>query len=195
MVECFHTITIDAKRLHFRCAQYCIILPSRNKSFSRNPFEFLHIRESLVSRSSGLDPRDLRLDTRDSILERFEHRGSRIESRGSSFECQLTFERYCMALNFRFWCIVPSRVSGTGNALASFLVCKWCHVTKTHSSKTNKQTSSSEVFWGENENSLFHASKLDSRRLNQWWKTSLSSVVEAETSFCLWRRNLRMQPV
>ena len=70
------------------CEQYCIILPSRNKSFSRNPFEFLHIRESLVSRS-------LRLDTRDSILERFEHRGSRIESRGSSFECQLTFERYC----------------------------------------------------------------------------------------------------
>ena len=30
----FHAITIDAKRLHFRCEQYCIILPSRNKSFS-----------------------------------------------------------------------------------------------------------------------------------------------------------------
>ena len=37
------------ERLHFRCEQYCIILPSRNKSFSRNPFEFFHIRESLVS--------------------------------------------------------------------------------------------------------------------------------------------------
>ena len=58
----------------------------------------MHIRESLVSRSSRLDPRDSRLDTRDSILERFEHRGSRIESRGSSFECQLTFERYCNLL-------------------------------------------------------------------------------------------------
>ena len=81
MVECFHAITIDAKRLQCRCEQYCIIIRSRNKSFSRNPFEFLHIRESLVSRSSR--------------LERFEHRGSRIESRGSSFECQLTFERYC----------------------------------------------------------------------------------------------------
>ena len=114
MVECFHTITIDAKRLHFRCAQYCIILPSRNKSFSRNPFEFLHIRESLVSRSSGLDPRDSRLDTRDSILERFEHQGSRIESRGSSFECQLTFERYCI-----LWC--PSRVCpGTTVILALY---------------------------------------------------------------------------
>ena len=54
MVECFHAITIDTKRLHFRCEQYCIILPSRNKSFSRNPFEFLHIRESLVSRSSNI---------------------------------------------------------------------------------------------------------------------------------------------
>ena len=78
MVECFHAITIDAKHLHVRCEQYCIILPSRNKSFSWNPFKFLHIWESLVSRSS-------RLDTRDSILERFEHRGLRIESRGSSF--------------------------------------------------------------------------------------------------------------
>ena len=98
MVECFHVITIGARHLHLRCEQYCIILPSRNKSFPRNPFEFLHIRENPVSRSSRLDPRDSRLDTRDSILERFEHRGSRIESRGSSFECQLTFERYCISM-------------------------------------------------------------------------------------------------
>ena len=62
MVECFHAITIDAKHLHFRCEQYCIILPFRNKSFSRNPFEFLHIQESLVSRSLGLDLRNSRLD-------------------------------------------------------------------------------------------------------------------------------------
>ena len=41
----------------------------------------------------------LLLETRDSILERFEHRGSRIESRGSSFECQLTFERYCTIID------------------------------------------------------------------------------------------------
>ena len=112
MVECFRAITIDAK--HFTvhvgvCEQYCIVILSRNKSFPRNPFEFLHIRESLVSRSSRLDPRDSRLDprdsrldTRDSILERFEHRGLRIESRDSSFECQLTFERYCrISLVFR----------------------------------------------------------------------------------------------
>ena len=83
MVECFHAITIDAKCLHCRCEQYCIILHLRNKSFSRNPFEFLHIRESLVSQSS-------RLDTRDSILERFEHRGSRIEVRVSSVNLLLS---------------------------------------------------------------------------------------------------------
>ena len=35
--------------LYRRCEQYSIILSSRNKSFPRNPFEFLHIRESLVS--------------------------------------------------------------------------------------------------------------------------------------------------
>ena len=75
-VECFHAITIDEKRLHFGCEQYCIILPSRNKSFSRNPFEFLHIRESLVSRSSR--------------LERFEHRGSSLEVRVSSVNLLLS---------------------------------------------------------------------------------------------------------
>ena len=78
MVECFQAITIDTKRLHFRCEQYCIILPSRDKSFPRNPFKFLHIRERLVSRSSGLNPQD-----------------SRLEDRVSRFECQLTFEWYC----------------------------------------------------------------------------------------------------
>ena len=78
MVKCFLAQTIDAKRLHLRCEQYCIILPSRNKSFSRNPFEFLHIPESLVSRSS-------RLETRSSILERFEHRGSRFKFRVSTY--------------------------------------------------------------------------------------------------------------
>ena len=66
----------------------CIILPPRNKSLPRNPFEFLHIRESLVSRTSRLDPRDSRLDPRT-------FRASRLEDRVSSFECQLTFERYC----------------------------------------------------------------------------------------------------
>ena len=49
-----------------------------------------------------------------------------------------------MALHFRFWCIKcskPSRFvrnSGTGNALTSWCA-KRCHVTKTHSSVTNKQ--------------------------------------------------------
>ena len=62
-------------------------------------------------------------------------------------------------------------------------------MTKTHSSKTNKQA----VL--ENKNGLFHASKFDSRGLNQGWKTFLSSVVEAETSRCLWGRDLRLQPV
>ena len=76
MVECFHAITIDMKRLHFRCDQYCIILPSRNKWFSGNPFELLHIRESLVSRSSGLDPRDLRLNPQKFQVSRFEFRVS-----------------------------------------------------------------------------------------------------------------------
>ena len=76
MVECFHAITIDAKRLHFRCEQNCIILPSRNKSFSRNPFKFLHIRESLVSRSSRLDPRTFRASRLEVRVSRFEFRVS-----------------------------------------------------------------------------------------------------------------------
>ena len=83
MVECFHAITIDAKRSHCRCEQYCIILRSRNKSFSRNPFEFLHIRESLVSRSSRLDPRD-------SILDPRTFRASRLEDRVSSVNLLLS---------------------------------------------------------------------------------------------------------
>ena len=58
-------------------------------------------------------------------------------------------------------------------------------MTKTHSSITNKQTN--KQFWSENENSIFHASKFDSLCLNQWWKTFLSSVVEAKTRCCLWR--------
>ena len=79
MVECFHAITIDPK--HFRCEQYCIILPLRNKLFPQNHLEFLHIRESLVSWSSRLDPRDSRRDTRDSISN-----VSSIEAWGSSLE-------------------------------------------------------------------------------------------------------------
>ena len=93
-----------------------------------------------------------------------------------------------MVLNFRFWSIVPSR-AGLVIALTSYLVCKTMSCDE-NSLKHNKQTRRSE-----NENSLFHASKFDSRRLNQWWKTFLSPVVEAETSRCLWRRNLRVQPV
>ena len=83
MVECFHAITIDAKRLHFRYEQYCFILHSRNKSFPRNPFEFLHIRESLVSRGS-------RLDTRSSIVSSIEARGSSLEVRVSSVNLLLS---------------------------------------------------------------------------------------------------------
>ena len=69
MVKCFHVITIDTKRLYCRCEQYCIILCSRNKSFSRNPSEFLHIRESLVSRSSNVSSIEAR-------VSRFEFRVS-----------------------------------------------------------------------------------------------------------------------
>ena len=76
MVECFRAITIDAKRLHFRCEQNCIILPSRNKSFSRNPFEFLHIRESLVSRSSILETRSSNVSSIEARVSRFEFRVS-----------------------------------------------------------------------------------------------------------------------
>ena len=90
MVECFHAITIDAKRLHFRCEQYCIILASRNKLFSRNPFEFFHIRESLVSRSSGLDPRDSILEIRSSNVSSIEARGSSLEARVSSVNLLLS---------------------------------------------------------------------------------------------------------
>ena len=85
MVECFHVITIDMKRLHFRCEQYCIILPSRNKSFSRNPFEFLYIRESLVSRSSRLETQYSRLNPRTFRASRLKDRVSRFEFRVSTY--------------------------------------------------------------------------------------------------------------
>ena len=47
-------------------------------------------------------------------------------------------------------------------------------------------------FWSQNENSLLQGQKFNSRRLNQLWKAFLSSVVEAETFHCLWRRNLKV---
>ena len=47
-------------------------------------------------------------------------------------------------------------------------------------------------FWSQNENSLLQVQKFNSRRLNQLWKAFLSSVVEAETFHCLWRKNLKV---
>ena len=85
MVECFHAIMIGAKHLHFRCEQYCIIFPSRNKSFPRNPFEFLHNQESLVSQSSGLDPRDSRLDPQMFCASRIEDWVSRFKFQVSTY--------------------------------------------------------------------------------------------------------------
>ena len=102
-----------------------------------------------------------------------------------------------MALNFRFWCNVPSRAGllkrnrKRFDILFSAMSCD--ENPFKHNKQTNKQTN--KQFWSENENSRFHASKFDSRRLDQWWKTVLSSVVEAETSRCLWGRNWRVQPV
>ena len=98
-----------------------------------------------------------------------------------------------MALNFRFSCIVPNRAGLLEIAEPERLqhVCKTMSCDE-NSFKHNKQTSRSEK--SENESSRFHEPKLYCRRLNQWWKTFLSSVVEAETSRCLWRRNLRAQP-
>ena len=98
-----------------------------------------------------------------------------------------------MALNFRFCCIVPSsrfvKNSGTGNALTSYLVCKTMSCDE-NSFKHNKQTSSS----GEQKRSI-SCIKVRFSTPESWWKTFLSSVVEAETSRCLWGRNLRLQPV
>ena len=88
------------------------------------------------------------------------------------------------------------RKSVTGNALTSYLVWKTMSCDE-NLFKHNKQTD--KQFRKENKNSLFpflfRGSKLYSRRLNQWWKTFPSSVVEAETSRCFMRRNLRVQPV
>ena len=84
-----------------------------------------------------------------------------------------------MSLNFRFWCIVPSRAGLLERAEPETLLFSMhiCHVTKTHWSITNKQA----VLTGsENEKSLFHASKFDSLRLNQWW--------ESFGSFLVWLR-------
>ena len=91
----------------------------------------------------------------------------------------------------KFWCNVPRR---TGLSEMEEPETLWhviwygkrCHVTKTHSCITSKQA----VLEWERKHFDWRF-----RRLNQWWKTFLSSVVEAETSRCLWRRNLRVQPV
>ena len=96
-----------------------------------------------------------------------------------------------MALNFRFWCNVPRRTGLLEMAEPETLWHviwhgKRCHVTKTHSCITSKQA---VLEW---ERKQFD---WRFRRLNQWWKTFLSSVVEAETSRCLCRRNLRVQLV
>ena len=50
-----------------------------------------------------------------------------------------------MVLNFRFWCIVLSwagslKIAEPETLWHLILYAKWCHVTKTHSSITNKQT-------------------------------------------------------
>ena len=90
-----------------------IILPSRNKSFPREPFEFLHIRERLVSRYSRLETRYSRLDPRT-------FRASRLESWGSSFERQLTFERYCK--REKFHSLKLSLLTGLHQALQFSLV-------------------------------------------------------------------------
>ena len=58
--------------LYCRCEQYCIVLPSRNKSFLETLSSFCIFGKALF-----LDPRDSRLDPRT-------FRGSRIESRVSS---------------------------------------------------------------------------------------------------------------
>ena len=65
------TVVLDCS-----CEQYCIILPLRNKSFPQNPFEFLHIRESLVSRSSNVSS--------------IKARGSSLEGRVSSVNLLLS---------------------------------------------------------------------------------------------------------
>ena len=80
MVECFHVMRIDMKHLHFRCEQYCIILPLRNKSFPQN-----------LSSFCILGTRSLRFKT------------LRVEPWGLSFECQLTFEWYCILIFVNPW--------------------------------------------------------------------------------------------
>ena len=55
----------------------------------------------LDPRSSKLETRSSRLDPCISKLEAFELRYKRIESWDSSFECRLTFERYCIFYRFK----------------------------------------------------------------------------------------------
>ena len=85
MVECFHTITIDAKRLHFRCEQYCIILPSKINRFLETLSSFCIFEKALF-----LDPQDSILETRDSILETRSSNVSSIEAWGSSLEARVS---------------------------------------------------------------------------------------------------------
>ena len=100
----------------------CIILPPRNKSLPRNPFEFLHIRESLVSRTSRLDPRDPILETRSSNVSSIEARGLSLEVWVSSVNLLLsgTVWRKESHDNWRI-----STFFQTERALKSHMLHKW----------------------------------------------------------------------
>ena len=92
-----HAITIDTKHLYFTVgvSSTPLFLLQEINCFLETLSSFC-IFELKKPCFLILGTGSLRLDTRDSILERFKHRGTRIESQGSSFECQLTFEQYCM---------------------------------------------------------------------------------------------------
>ena len=92
--ECFHStwlILVDVKHLYFRREQLLFFLWEIN-CFLKNRWVFAYSRTTCFS---TLKTRSSRLETRDSRLEPRTLQASRIESRGSSFECQLSFERYC----------------------------------------------------------------------------------------------------
>ena len=67
---------------------------ARNEIVFSKPFRvFAYSRKPCFS---ILETRYSRLETRYSRLDPRTFRASRLEDRGSSFECQLTFERYCI---------------------------------------------------------------------------------------------------
>ena len=101
MVECFHAITIDAKRLHLGVSRTVLFFLWEINRFLETLSSFCIFEKALF------------LDTWDSILERFEHRVSRFELRVSTY----------------FWAVLYmyhlGRITARCNRITRSLICNF----------------------------------------------------------------------